>query len=111
MFGSQVPAVTATEVAQGAHLLDVREQDEWDAGHAPGAQHLPMSEIQARLDEVPTDRDVVVVCRSGNRSARVVQFLLANGWRQVRNLDGGMQDWAAVGRPLVADHGQPAAVL
>jgi rhodanese-related sulfurtransferase len=111
MFGSQVPAITATEVDQDAHLLDVREQDEWDAGHAPGAQHLPMSEIQARLDEVPTDRDVVVVCRSGNRSARVVQFLLANGWRQVHNLDGGMQDWAAVGRPLVADHGQSAAVL
>lgn len=111
MFGSQIPAVAATDVGRGAHLLDIREQDEWDAGHAPGAQHLPMSEIQARLDEVPTDRDVVVVCRSGNRSARVVQFLLANGWRQVRNLDGGLQDWVAVGRPLVAAHDQPAAVL
>jgi rhodanese-related sulfurtransferase len=111
MFGSQVPAVTATEVGQDAHLLDVREQDEWDAGHAPGAQHLPMSQIQARLDEVPASRDLVVVCRSGARSARVVQFLLGNGWQQVRNLDGGMQDWVAAGRPLVADHDQPAAVL
>jgi rhodanese-related sulfurtransferase len=111
MFGSQVPAVDATEVDEDAHLLDVREEVEWVAGHAPGAQHVPMSQIQARLDEVPTDRGVVVVCRSGNRSARVVQFLLANGWREVRNLDGGMQDWVAVGRPLVADHGQPAEVL
>lgn len=111
MFGSQVPAVTATEVDHDVHLLDVREQEEWDAGHAPGAQHLPMREVPTRLDEVPSDRDVVVVCRSGARSARVVEFLLGNGWRQVRNLDGGMQDWVAVGRPLVADQDRPAQVL
>lgn len=106
-----IPTVSVPEVAQGTHLLDVREHDEWAAGHAPGAQHLPMGELPARLTEVPTDRDVVVVCRSGVRSARVVQFLLGNGWDNVRNLDGGMQDWAAAGRPLTTDGGAPATVL
>jgi rhodanese-related sulfurtransferase len=100
-----VPTVTVPEVSDRAHLLDVREPAEWSAGHAPGAQHLPMYELPARLSEVPADRDVVVVCRSGVRSAQVVQFLLGNGWTNVRNLQGGMQDWLAAGKPLVADGG------
>lgn len=111
MFGSRIPSVTADEVTDGAHLLDVREDDEWAAGHAPGAQHLPMTEVPARLDEVPTDRPVVVVCRSGVRSARVVLFLRNHGLDNVHNLDGGMQDWVAAGHPLVADRGAPAQVL
>lgn len=106
-----IPSVTAPEVPQHAHLLDVREQDEWDAGHAPGAQHLPMYELPARLAEIPRDRDVVVVCRSGMRSAQVVQFLLGQGWASVRNLDGGMHSWVAAGRPLVTDSPAPAVVL
>lgn len=106
-----VPTVSVPQVAADTHLLDVREPDEWAAGHAPGAQHLPMHEVPARLAEVPADRDVVVICRSGARSARVVQFLLGNGWANVSNLAGGMQDWAAAGRPLIADGGAPATVL
>jgi rhodanese-related sulfurtransferase len=106
-----VPTVTVPEVGDDAHLLDVREPDEWAAGHAPGAQHLAMHELPARLAEIPTDRDVVVVCRSGIRSAQVVRYLLGNGWEKVHNLDGGMEDWAAAGRPLVSDTGAPAIVL
>lgn len=106
-----VPSVTAPEVPPDAHLLDVREQAEWDAGHAPGAQHLPMHEVPARLAEIPTDRDLVVVCRSGVRSAHVVRFLLSQGWSRVRNLDGGMHDWVAAGRPLVTESGTAAVVL
>jgi rhodanese-related sulfurtransferase len=111
MFGSQIPSVTVREVTDDAHLLDVREADEWAAGHAPGAQHVPMNQIPVRLDEVPIDADVLVVCRTGVRSARVVQFLRSHGRDNVRNLDGGMKDWVSAGRPLVADHGGPAQVL
>jgi rhodanese-related sulfurtransferase len=103
--------VTVSEVDDEAYLLDVREPDEWAAGHAPGAHHLPMMEVPARLAELPTDQDVVVVCRSGGRSGQVVSYLLANGWDNVRNLDGGMQQWAASGRPVTSENGQPARVI
>jgi len=106
-----VPTVTVPELSTEAYLLDVREPEEWAAGHAPAAQHVPMYELPARLAEVPADREVVVVCRSGVRSARVVEFLLAQGWEKVYNLDGGMEDWAAAGRSLVSESGAPARVL
>ena len=89
----------------------MREPDEWAAGHAPGAHHLPMMEVPARMAEVPTDVEVVVVCRSGGRSGQVVAYLMANGWDNVRNLDGGMQSWAAAGRAVVSENGHPARVL
>jgi rhodanese-related sulfurtransferase len=111
VFGPQVPSVTAAQVDDGAYLLDVREPDEWTAGHAPGAHHLPMMEVPARLAEVPTDAEVVVVCRSGGRSGQVTSYLLGNGWDNVRNLDGGMKSWAAAGRETVSENGQPARVL
>lgn len=111
MFGPQVPSVTAGEVGDDAYLLDVREPDEWAAGHAPGAHHLPMMEIPARMSEVPTDMEVVVVCRSGGRSGQVVSYLMGNGWDNVRNLDGGMQSWAAIGRDVISENGQAAQVL
>jgi len=103
--------VTPTQIEPDVYLLDVREPDEWDAGHAPGAHHLPMMEIPARMAEVPADIDVVVVCRSGARSGRVVSYLIGNGWDNVRNLDGGMQSWAAASRDVVSENGQPARVL
>ncbi|WP_250031785.1 rhodanese-like domain-containing protein [Paractinoplanes maris] len=111
MFGPQVPSVTPAEVGDDAYLLDVREPDEWTAGHAPGAHHVPMMEIPARMAEVPADAEVVVVCRSGGRSGQVVSYLMGNGWDNVRNLDGGMQTWAASGREVVSENGQPARVL
>jgi len=111
VFGPQVPSVTATEVAADAYLLDVREPDEWTAGHAPGAHHLPMMEIPARMSEVPTDVEVVVVCRSGGRSGQVVSYLMGNGWDNVRNLDGGMRSWEATGREVISESGQAAQVL
>jgi rhodanese-related sulfurtransferase len=111
VFGPQVPSVTAPQVEPDAYLLDVREPDEWAAGHAPDAHHMPMMEVPARLTEVPTDVDVVVVCRSGGRSGQVVSYLVGNGWDNVRNLDGGMKSWAAAGRDVVSENGQPARVL
>jgi len=103
--------VTAAQVENGAYLLDVREPDEWEAGHAPDAHHLPMMEVPARMAEVPTDAEVVVVCRSGGRSGQVTSYLIGNGWDNVRNLDGGMQSWAGAGRELVSENGQPARIL
>lgn len=111
VFGPQVPTVPVTEIADDTYLLDVREDDEWAAGHAPAAHHLPMMELPARLAEVPTDRDVAIICRSGGRSAQVVAYLVNNGWEQVRNADGGMRQWAAVGRPVVDANGQPGQVI
>jgi rhodanese-related sulfurtransferase len=111
VFGPQVPSVTAAQVDDGAYLLDVREPDEWAAGHVPGAHHVPMMEVPARMAEVPTDAEVVVVCRSGGRSGQVTSYLMGNGWDNVRNLDGGMQSWSAAGRDMVSEDGQPARVL
>ncbi|HEX6075489.1 MAG TPA: rhodanese-like domain-containing protein [Micromonosporaceae bacterium] len=106
-----VPSVTVDQVPPEAFLLDVREPDEWTAGHAPGAYHLPMQQVPARMAEVPMDGEVLVVCRMGGRSAQVVEFLRANGWDNVINLDGGMRAWAAAGRPLEAENGTPPEVI
>jgi rhodanese-related sulfurtransferase len=70
-----------------------------------------MMDIPVRSAEVPLDGDVVVVCRSGGRSAQVVAYLRENGWDNVANLDGGMQDWVAAGREVVSEDGHPARVL
>jgi rhodanese-related sulfurtransferase len=102
MTGPAVPAVSVADLAADAPLLDVRESDEWAAGHAPNARHLPMSELTARIAELPDDDPLYVVCRSGGRSARVVAFLAGQGYPAV-NVEGGMQSWAAQGREVVAE--------
>jgi len=99
---NDVPAVRVDDLPHGAVLLDVREDDEWTAGHAPEARHLPMSQLTGRLDEVPAVDPLYVICRSGSRSARVVAFLSQQGVPAV-NVAGGMQSWAAAGRPMVAE--------
>ncbi|MGN6331859.1 MAG: rhodanese-like domain-containing protein [Motilibacteraceae bacterium] len=104
-----IPTVAAAQVPDDAVLVDVREPDEWAAGHAPGALHVPLSQLPQRLDEVPDDRPVVVVCRVGGRSAQAVAWLNAQGW-DTANLDGGMFAWVAAGRPLVADGGDPQVI-
>lgn len=107
----QIPTILADQVPADAYLLDVREPDEWVAGHAPDAVHLPLMDIPGRLEEVPRDGDVVVVCRMGGRSAQAVAYLMQNGYDNVVNLDGGMRDWAAAGKPIVSEDGRPARVI
>jgi rhodanese-related sulfurtransferase len=102
--GAQVQEVSAVSVPDGAWLLDVRENDEWAAGYAPGARHIPLGELGARTAEIPQDQTVYVICRSGMRSGRAVQALTAAGWQAI-NVAGGMQDWAAAGRPMTTDSG------
>jgi rhodanese-related sulfurtransferase len=94
----------------GAMLLDVREIDEWQAGHAPDAQFVPQGEVPARTDELSADRRIVAICRSGSRSERVTRFLRAQGF-DVVNLAGGMRAWAAAGFDVVNDDGRPGAVM
>jgi rhodanese-related sulfurtransferase len=106
-----VPTVNAADVGDDAFLLDVREDDEWAAGHAPDAVHVPMMEIPARVNELPPDRDIVVVCRVGGRSAQVTAFLKQQGLDRVTNLEGGLLAWSAAGRPLVTDDGREGFVL
>jgi rhodanese-related sulfurtransferase len=83
----------------GAYMLDVREPDEWAAGHIPGGTLIPLGALESRLNELPTDRDIVVVCRSGNRSAQGRDILRANGLERTTSMAGGMNDWVAAGLP------------
>lgn len=100
-----MPAEISVEEAykfyqDGAFLLDVRNQSEWDDFHAPNATLIPLSELQNRLSEVPQDQPVVVICNSGNRSDPARDFLLKAGLKEVTSVDGGMQAWRAAGYPV-----------
>lgn len=98
---------TAYESRDNLTILDVREQDEWDAGHIDGAVHIPMGELQARQDEIPQQQKIVTVCRSGARSGQVAAAL-SNAGYDAENLDGGMQQWAAADLPFIAEgDGEP----
>ncbi len=90
-------------------LLDVREDDEWQRGHAAGAQHIPMGEVPARLGEIDGDAALYIICRSGGRSLKVSHYLARNGFQPV-NVAGGMVAWAGLGRAVVTDDGAPGAV-
>jgi rhodanese-related sulfurtransferase len=86
-------------VEEGAFLLDVRTQEEWDEFHAPQATLIPLDQLPARVNEVPADQDVVVICRSGNRSQTGRDILLDAGFESVTSTAGGMNAWAAAGYP------------
>jgi rhodanese-related sulfurtransferase len=103
------PATGAQLVAGGALLLDVRTAEEFAAGHAPGAVNVPLAELAARQAELPFDRTIVVVCRSGGRSTTATEALVGAGHRAV-NLAGGMQAWTGDARPCVTDDGRPGEV-
>lgn len=102
--------ISIDELPPGRVLLDVREDDEWAAGHAPDAVHVPMSELTGRLEDVPEGSPVYVICRSGGRSERVTEYLNGNGWDAV-NVAGGMSGWAAAGLPLVSESSSAPEVI
>ena len=103
MNSADVPTISAGDVDhlvdQGWRLLDVRTDEEWASGRIPGSVHIPMDQLLARLDEVG-DR-VLCVCAVGGRSARVTEYLVAQG-REALNVDGGVHGWAAAGGPIEA---------
>jgi rhodanese-related sulfurtransferase len=90
----------AAAVDGGAMLLDVREQWEWDEQHIPGAVHIPMNEMPARVEEIPADRDVYVYCKMGGRSARVADYLRRHGRERAVNVAGGIDAWVEAGLPV-----------
>lgn len=104
------PVEAESLIRSGALLLDVREQSEWQAGHAPGARHVPLGDLDEELGALPRDRRVVVVCRSGNRSARATALLVRSGFEAV-NLSGGMQAWAAAGLPVETKNAWPGTMV
>src|SRR5436190_8714742 len=82
-------------------LVDVRWQNEWDAGHIDGAVHIPMDELEDRVQDLPSDRPMVTICRTGNRSADAADVLVREGL-QAENLEGGMVAWAEAGLAMRA---------
>ena len=99
-----VPEVLSTDLPAEAFLLDVREDDEWVAGHAPGAVHVRLRELGAHVAELPHDREVYVICRSGHRSAYAAEALAGQGLNAV-NVADGMTGWAVAGRSMVSEDG------
>ncbi|WP_063059402.1 rhodanese-like domain-containing protein [Nocardia sienata] len=95
--------------AAAAVLLDVREDDEWQLGHAPGAVHIPLADVPARYGELDPDADLYVVCRQGGRSLEAVKFLANVGYEAV-NVAGGMVAWQQTGRPLTGEGDEPAKI-
>ncbi len=109
-FGNvQIPSLNPQEAWQkistghketGPVLIDVREGWEFQNGHARGAVHIPMSELAQRLNEIPANRDVFMICQSGSRSGSVVKYLANSGYTRVFNVSGGTGMWSMLGLPL-----------
>ena len=110
MRPSDIPTVSVEELPSDVVLLDVREPEEWAAGHVEGAVHVPIYDVPNRTDELAPDSDIVVVCKVGGRSAQVTAWLNQQGYRAT-NLDGGMLAWAAARRPMISDTGAPPEVI
>lgn len=108
-----IPTVTLDGVPdplpEGLAVLDVREPVEWQHGHIEGAVHVPLMELPQRLADLPSAQ-TLVVCKVGGRSAQAVGYLVQQGY-DVVNLDGGMLEWEAAGRPMVSETAQPPRVV
>lgn len=87
---------------QGAFILDVREPQEWEEYHIPGSTLIPLGDLPNRLSEVPKDKEIVVVCRSGNRSREGSEILKNNGFTNVTSMAGGLKEWSAKGYETVS---------
>lgn len=103
-LGDEIPHVSIDEIASaladGVTLLDVREDDEWAAGHIEGAQHIPLGDVPARMSELDPDVPLWLICHSGGRSQRAAVYLNRNGF-DVSNVADGMLAWVQAGRPVV----------
>jgi len=103
------PVESKRRVDAGALLLDVRNPDEWEAGHVEGSTWIPMNQLADRQGELPTDGEIVVICKVGGRSARVAEALVAAGY-DAANVAGGAEAWQEAGLPIVTSDGQPGTV-
>jgi rhodanese-related sulfurtransferase len=105
-FGPKVDEADVKETADslareaGAVLIDVREPDEWRAGHARGARHIPLAQLPASLDDLPREAPVYLICATGNRSRNAAAFLQKNGFSRPVNVRGGTVAWQRAGLPI-----------
>jgi len=98
---SEIPATQAYNMYQnGAFFLDVRTSAEWDQGHIARSTLIPLDELPSRMNELPRDQDIVVVCKSGARSKEGAAILRQAGFTRVTCMNGGLQAWVAAGYPL-----------
>jgi rhodanese-related sulfurtransferase len=103
--GTSLPREISTDQAyqkyqQGAYFLDVRTQEEWNEYHAPNTTLIPLDQLPSRLSEIPRDKEIVVVCRSGNRSQQGRDILLSGGFSPVTSMAGGLNEWRDKGYPI-----------
>ena len=95
-----VDTVRAVQDNPNVFLLDVREPDEYASGHIAGITLIPMGEVAARLSELPKDKEIIITCRTGNRSGQVADFLREQGFTNVHNMEGGIVAWEEAGYPV-----------
>ena len=109
---SSMPLISAAEAARDTTSLhlDVRELDEWEAGHDATAVHIAMADLPAAAGSFDKSRKIICICRSGNRSGKVAAWLISRGLNAV-NMTGGMQAWAADGLPVVTNSGAAGTVI
>lgn len=107
----RVDAATAAELQRtGAVLVDVREHQEWSAGRAPKARHIPLGQLSGRTRELSGTATILTICRSGGRSARAASMLRAAGYTAI-DVAGGMRAWQSAGLPVVASGGKQGRVV
>ena len=100
-YPSEINVSQASDLrAQGAFILDVRQPEEWTQFHIPGATLIPLGDLPNRLNEVPKDKEVVVVCRTGHRSAQGRDILKNAGFSKVTSMAGGVTQWQTAGLPI-----------
>jgi len=103
-MNEDIPQVTVDQIPEGAKILDVREDYEWQEGHIAGAQHIPLGEVPERYGDVPADEDVYVICRAGGRSLRAAAYLNQYGFDAI-NVICGMGAWQDAEIPMVSENG------
>jgi rhodanese-related sulfurtransferase len=103
---SSPPEISVEEAVarreSGAFMLDVRQPEEWNEFHVPDSTLIPLGELASHVNELPRDQEIVIVCRSGNRSAQGRDILLEAGFTRVTSMAGGLTQWKAAGYPTVS---------
>ncbi|MGO1318615.1 MAG: rhodanese-like domain-containing protein [Galactobacter sp.] len=106
---SDIETVSVDGIPEAGFVLDVREDYEFQAGHVPGATHIPMADLPDRFEELDPDEDVYVICRTGGRSAQASLWLTAQGYTAI-NVAGGSGAWIDAGKEIVSENGETPVI-